>query len=126
LLTCLKILSHLTTPKGRLSRRWYWVGMIAVLGIVFFLMPLVQATVGRWASVVLFLPFYWSIFSLMSQRVHDVGRSAGWLAVLVIPVVGLLWCFVVLGFRRGDPGENQYGDDPRPPTPDYLVVKITS
>ena len=100
--------------------------MIALLWAIYALVPLAQAWGGRWLAIVLFLPAYWSLFCLMSQRCHDVGRSAAWLALLIVPIVRLLWCFAVLGFRRGDPGDNQYGRDPRPPAPDYLVVKATS
>jgi uncharacterized membrane protein YhaH (DUF805 family) len=122
----LAIISHLFKPSGRIPRRWYWFGMVALLWVIYLLMPVVQAVGGRWITILLFLPFYWALFCLMSQRSHDVGRSAGWLAFLIVPIVGLLWGFVVLGFRRGDPGENQFGHDPRPSAPDYLVVKAVS
>ncbi|HEX4506638.1 MAG TPA: DUF805 domain-containing protein [Alphaproteobacteria bacterium] len=126
MLTFLAILARLFGPSGRIARRWYWGGMLAVIWTAYFLMPLIQHIGGRWMTVLLFLPFYWSIFCLMSQRCHDIGRSARWLAFLAVPIVGLLWWLAVLGFRRGDPGDNQYGRDPRPPAPDYLVVDAIS
>lgn len=126
LLTLLTIVSHLFKPTGRIARRWYWVGMIAVVWTAYFLMPLVESIGGRWPTILIFLPFYWAIFCLMSQRCHDIGRSAWRLAFLIVPILGLLWWLAVLGFRRGDPGGNQYGKDPRPAAPDYLVVEAIS
>jgi uncharacterized membrane protein YhaH (DUF805 family) len=38
-------------------------------------------------------------------------------------VLGALWLFVDLALRRGTPGENQYGPDPREFGADYLTVK---
>jgi uncharacterized membrane protein YhaH (DUF805 family) len=126
LLILLAILSHLFNPTGRIARRWYWGGMLAVVWTAYFLMPFAQYAGGRWLTILIFLPFYWSLFCLMSQRCHDIGRSAWWLILLIVPILGLLWWLAVLGFRRGDPGGNQYGGDPRPPAPDYLVVEAIS
>ena len=59
----------------------------------------------------------------MTKRLHDRGRSAWWLIVLLIPVLGPLWLAIELALRRGTPGENQYGADPLERHYDYLTVR---
>jgi uncharacterized membrane protein YhaH (DUF805 family) len=109
-----------------MARRWYWLALGALVGLFLLLLPVADDLGGRWGVVLIFLPFYWIAFCLMSQRCHDVGMASAWLALLLIPIAGVVWCFTVLGFRRGDRGENQYGSDPRAPAPDYFVVQAIS
>jgi len=124
--TLLGVLWHLISPRWRISRRWYWLGSAAIVTLLILLLPAVDEVGNRWFTILFYLPFYWSLFCLMSQRCHDVGISSAWLLLLFVPIVGVVWCIAVLGFGRGDPGENQYGADPRPPAPDYLVVQAIS
>ena len=54
------------------------------------------------------------------RRLHDTGRSAWWLLLLLIPVLGFigLVTFVVLLVLPGTVGLNRYGEsshDPKPP-----------
>lgn len=46
------------------------------------------------------------------RRLHDTGRSAWWLLLGLIPILGqlVLLIFLVLD---GTPGPNQFGDDPK-------------
>lgn len=85
--------------------------------------PIVEMVFGRWAAIGFYLLFYWTAFCLMAQRCHDIGRSAWWLLLVPVPIIGIIWAILVLGFRRGDPGDNQYGPDPRPAPPPYAVVE---
>ncbi|MDH3645098.1 MAG: DUF805 domain-containing protein, partial [Gammaproteobacteria bacterium] len=54
----------------------------------------------------------WSLFCLCAKRYHDREKSASWLLVLLLPVVGVVWVCAELGFRRGMTGDNRYGPDP--------------
>jgi uncharacterized membrane protein YhaH (DUF805 family) len=45
------------------------------------------------------------------RRLHDTGRSALWLAVALVPVVGVI-VLVVLLLSKGDAGHNAYGAAP--------------
>jgi uncharacterized membrane protein YhaH (DUF805 family) len=114
--------TRLISPGGRVMRRGFWAGMIAVTAVIAIIEPPLTALFGRWATILLFLPCYWIYFCLMSRRCHDIGRSCAWLLMLLVPLLGFLWLVAVLFFRRGDPGANQYGPDPHRPPPDYLVV----
>lgn len=116
----------LISPRGRIGRLPYWLAAATVTAIFLLTLPMLKPLLGRWGTVAAYLPFYWAAYCLMAKRCHDIGRSAAWLFVLLIPVAGPLWLFAVLGFRRGNPGVNQYGSDPRRMQPDYLVVKAVA
>lgn len=97
--------------------------MAGLIALILLLLPLIDEFAGRWAILLLYTPIYWAMFCLMSQRCHDAGLSSTWLLILPIPIAGVIWWIAVLGFKRGDRGDNQYGANPRPPEPDYLTVR---
>lgn len=121
----LSLLSYLT-PKGRVARTTYWLIAVAAIALLIAVSSSAVAVAGRFAALVVFLPVYWLLFCLLAKRCHDIGRSAWWLLLLPVPLIGLLWVFAVLGFRRSQPGGNQYGPDPHRVPPDYLVVGAVS
>lgn len=46
------------------------------------------------------------------RRLHDIGKS-GWMVLInLIPLIGLIW-FIVLTVKDSQPGENQYGPNPK-------------
>src|SRR5262245_21974074 len=61
--------------------------------------------------------------ALLAKRMRDRGRSPAWLLAALVPLLGPLWLLVELGLRKGTPGENQYGPDPRE-AGDYLTVPL--
>ena len=46
------------------------------------------------------------------RRLHDIGKSGWWIFIALIPLVGSIWLLVLLA-TEGQPGENQYGPDPK-------------
>ena len=115
--------------SGRLNRQtWFFcllltqIIFIVALGIVFmlsnFLAALMTGTFGevvmRWSGglSILFLAGVGIviILSLHARRLHDLGKSAHWLLLLLIPFVnGLLLIYLLV--RKGQTGSNQYGDE---------------
>jgi uncharacterized membrane protein YhaH (DUF805 family) len=51
------------------------------------------------------------------RRLHDTNRSAWWLLLTFIPILGPLSLFVIYCLE-GTPGDNDYGPDPRLPAPE--------
>ena len=47
-----------------------------------------------------------------SRRLHDTGRSAWWILISFIPIVGLIVLIVFLA-QKGQTGENRFGPDPK-------------
>ena len=112
---------RLFTFRGRMSRPAFWLASLAVWGVFAILFVFLEAAFGRGATLILYPPLLWLLAVLCVQRLHDRGRSAAWLLVVLIPIVGPLWLVVELALRGGTPDENPYGRDP-PARADYLTV----
>ncbi len=50
--------------------------------------------------------------SVGTRRMHDIGRSGWWILLVFVPIIGLI-CLLVLFFRDSEPGENQWGENPK-------------
>lgn len=51
-------------------------------------------------------------FAVLAKRWHDRNKSAWWAFIHLVPIIGVLWTFVELGFFRGTTGKNRFGLDP--------------
>lgn len=127
--------------QGRLNRKPYWLGTIALLSLViigvFGVMFLAGGGGGVAAIGVIYLLLLWPTLAIGVKRLHDRDKSAWWLVVFyVVPtllnvlgeggdgegvgaiIFGLaslaisIWALVELGFLRGTVGANRYGPDP--------------
>lgn len=45
---------------------------------------------------------------------HDTNRSAWWLLLILLPIIGWIWLFV-LYVLEGTRGPNRFGPDPKNP-----------
>ena len=48
-------------------------------------------------------------FAVLAKRWHDRNKSAWWAFIHLVPVIGVLWTFVELGFFKGTTGKNRFG-----------------
>jgi uncharacterized membrane protein YhaH (DUF805 family) len=108
---------------GRIPRSTFWWTALLLAFTFVVLLIFLETMFGRQSSLVLYPPFFWALAALATKRLRDRGRHPAWLLVLLIPVLGPLWLIFELCFRRGTPGENQYGQDPLEIGVDYLTVK---
>ena len=46
------------------------------------------------------------------RRLHDIGKSGWWIFISLVPLAGSIWLIVLLA-TDGQPGENQYGPNPK-------------
>jgi uncharacterized membrane protein YhaH (DUF805 family) len=108
--------------QGRIPRSTFWWGSLC-LGVVFVvLLTVLEQGFGRASPLILYPPVFWAVAALATKRLHDRGKSPFWFLLLLIPLLGPLWLFIDLYFRRGTPGENQYGPDSLDRAGDYLTV----
>src|SRR5262245_5587768 len=108
---------------GRLPRGAFWWTALLTSAAFVALLAALEAAFGQQASLILYPPLFWIVAALAVKRLRDRGRSPFWLIVLLVPIVGPLWALFELGFRRGTPGENRYGQNPLEIRGDYLTVK---
>lgn len=99
----------LFTRRGRISRSTYWHACILILCGFYILYTALNRSVGLWATWVIYPPFFWSAFVLTSKRLHDVGKSGWWLTLFLLPVLGPVYLFWQLLFRRGTRKRNRFG-----------------
>ena len=100
--------------KGRIPRKAYW--LYGVLGL---LLVSVMATLllgiasfdERTAEVVANLLILWPASAVSVKRWHDRDKSAAWLLINLVPVLGVIWSLVENGLLRGTVGGNRFGAD---------------
>lgn len=99
--------------EGRAIRSEFWwvypacVIMMGILGRFGGMLGSYGALVAWMATVVIFL----FAICLMARRLHDRNMSAWWVALIIIPTVGLL-ILLFLCAMPGSKGTNRFGPDP--------------
>jgi uncharacterized membrane protein YhaH (DUF805 family) len=102
-------------PRGRLSRRAFWLhGVLALGGLTLLGRALLEIAHVRTelAESVTSLLLLWPAVAISAKRWHDRDRSAWWVLVALIPVVGWIWMLLDNGFVPGTDGPNRYGAAP--------------
>jgi uncharacterized membrane protein YhaH (DUF805 family) len=109
-------------PRGRIARGRFVVSFAILLGLGYVLVQGIDSTLGEAAGTVVVALLLWLATALSVRRLHDTGRSAWWMLVLAVPVLGALWLAWVLLVQRGTDGDNAFGPDPTQRAADYLTV----
>lgn len=103
---------------GRARRKEYWM-FILVNSVLIMVLGIVDKILG-WEgssgegiltaiySVLVLIPSWAVLF----RRLHDTDRSAWWLLLLLIPIIGWL-IILIFNCQSGTPGENRFGQDPK-------------
>lgn len=105
--------SKYVTFSGRANRYEYWYYILFVV-IVSMVTSVIDGIIFGFADQVNPLNAIWSLATLLpsiavlSRRLHDIGRSAWWILIVFVPLVGII-VLLVFACTRGDDGPNQYG-----------------
>lgn len=115
----LKCIQQYTDFGGRARRTEYW--MFILFNALF---AMAATLIDHFAGIAMeetgYGPVYgiYVLFALLPsvavsvRRLHDVGKS-GWMLLLVlIPLIGAIYLFV-LSVTDGDSGENKWGPNPK-------------
>ena len=100
--------------QGRIGRFEYWMSTLAIFASIIALMFLVgMLQLNDSILVVIFIaayiPFIWISLAIQAKRWHDRNKSAWWILITFIPVIGAFWALVENGFMSGTDGPNNYG-----------------
>lgn len=116
--------------SGRARRAEYWsffiVNMVATFALT--LMDVIGGTFSKTLGIGLFAGVF-SLFILLPsiavgvRRLHDTNRSAWWLLLALVPLVGPL-ALIVIYCLDGTPGENEYGADPKATAPEAPAYPV--
>ena len=106
-----------TNFEGRLKRQGFWVATL-VLWAVSLVLSLIagllfgSGIIGNLVQVIISLVVLVPSLAVAVKRFHDRDKSGWWVLIVFIPIIGLIWYIVELGFLPGTPGPNRYGLEP--------------
>ena len=89
--------------RARRSEFWYWTLAKLLIGIVLGWIPFI----GILISIALFIPS----IAVGIRRLHDIGKSGWWYLLILLPLVNLVLIYFFI--LDSQPGENQYGPNPK-------------
>jgi len=104
---------------GRARRKEYW--MFVLFNIIFVTVAVIIDNILGIANEYTALgPFYYLYIlavllpslAVLVRRLHDIGKSGWWFFISLIPFIGAIWLLVLL-VTDSQPGENQYGPNPK-------------
>lgn len=103
------------TGRARRSEFWYWVLFVVIadaaagiLDKILFSRSTAMPIAGL-VSLVLLLPG----IAVAIRRLHDINRSGWYLLLSLIPVIGVLLLIFLYYIKDSQPGDNQYGPNPK-------------
>lgn len=110
--------------EGRVSRGPYWIFFIVTL-VVFCALtalsmmamlnaenPSTASSMASMPMMIAMLVMIWPALAIQAKRWHDVDKSAWWILIGFVPVVGALIALVFNGFIAGTAGANRFGPPP--------------
>lgn len=119
----ISVLKQYAVFSGRARRTEYWMFVLCnvivmlLLGMVDKLIGGDNELIGSIYSLAVLLPS----LAVAARRLHDTDRSAWWLLLGLIPIIGTL---VLIYFMvcNGQQGPNRFGDDPKAaPSQGFIV-----
>ena len=107
----LEVLRKYAVFGGRARRKEYWMFNLLHIIIIFVLM-FIDVSAELPLSAIYMLAVFIPGWAVLVRRLHDTGRSGGWVFITIVPLIGglILLFFLVQGGERGD---NEYGLDPK-------------
>jgi uncharacterized membrane protein YhaH (DUF805 family) len=117
------IMHLLFSFQGRIRRLHYWLAAICVAVVVgviaSVLMPMSGMAQGTPNPIfmgllgIIYIVDIYIGLALGAKRCHDRDKSAWFLAIGLIPLIGAIWLFVELGILDGTQGPNRFGPSPK-------------
>ena len=114
----LNVLRNYIGFGGRARRKEYWMFILvnviltAVLGVVDKMLGWQRAGGEGILTTIYGILVFWRWWAGLFRRLHDTDRSAWWLLLLIIPVIGWL-VIIIFNCQNGTPGDNRFGPDPK-------------
>ncbi|MEX9251652.1 DUF805 domain-containing protein [Pseudenterobacter timonensis] len=113
-----KALRNYVGFRGRARRKEYWMFFLVNIILTFVLTVLDkllgwERTGGEGVLTTIYgLLVLLPTWAVQFRRLHDTDRSAWWLLLTLIPIIGWL---ILLAFycQKGNEGENRFGPDPK-------------
>ena len=113
--------------QGRIGRGKFWLGLLGlivlsiVLNVVLGIAGLTsdvdpvtgQPGSGFWIGMLILMVLtIWPSICVYGKRYHDRDKSAWWILIALVPIIGGIWMLIECGLLRGTDGPNRFGEDP--------------
>jgi len=115
----LGVFKKYATFSGRARRKEFWMFILFnwIFSVVLIGLDNLVGTTFENQSTGIFSALYSLAvmipgLAVAVRRLHDTGKSGWYVLVVLIPLAGFIW-YIVLQATEGQPGENQYGPDPK-------------
>jgi uncharacterized membrane protein YhaH (DUF805 family) len=105
------------SPEGRVNRKQFWLWLVLPLTVIGILLALVDIATGNFDPE-MGIGLFTGIFALITliptimvyiKRFHDRDKTGWWVLIGLIPIIGVIWLLIELGFLKGTPGPNRFG-----------------
>ena len=122
----IKVLKKYAVFSGRARRKEYW--MFVLFNLIFYCVLFFIEKIAGITPISNYYSILATIYSLAVlipslavtvRRLHDTNRSGLWLLNALVPFVGPIILLVFLA-ADSQPGENQYGPNPKSGSNSYL------
>ena len=97
---------------GRIPRKAYWIyGVLPLIGVSLAAGIVAGILNLKALSMLVSILLIWPSIALAAKRWHDRDKSAWWILIGLVPMIGWLWTFIENGCLRGTTGPNRFGGD---------------
>ena len=110
----LKVLKNYVGFSGRARRKEYWMFTLFTI-IVTIVLAILDTMIGSEIGILgllyglgVLLPS----FAVSFRRLHDIDKSAWWLLIALVPLIGAI-VLLVFACMEGTRGDNRFGPDPK-------------
>jgi uncharacterized membrane protein YhaH (DUF805 family) len=109
--------------RSRRKELWMFVLFNMIVALALYVPALVAATQGSSLSTIFFVLYFIYVLAALvpgwavgARRLHDIGKSGWWWLIALVPFVGAI-ILIVFWVMEGQPGDNEYGPNPKLPAP---------
>jgi uncharacterized membrane protein YhaH (DUF805 family) len=108
----LSVLKNYVGFSGRARRKEYWMYFL-FNSIALVVLAVIDVLIKSNLLVLLYeIAVLLPSLAVGFRRLHDTGRSAWWLLIGIIPLIGGI-VLLVFTVSEGQPGENKWGPNPK-------------
>lgn len=113
----IEVLKRAFDFSGRSRRKEYWMYslfyfiIVIILGFLEDVFGVVVDEIGILTGLIGLILIIPSL-SVLFRRLHDTGRSAWWILIGLIPLIGAI-VLLIFTLLDSEPGSNKYGPNPK-------------
>ena len=110
----LTVLRQYAVFSGRSRRQEFWIFNLinTIISIALSVIDEITANSPGILQGIYILAVFLPSVAVSIRRLHDTGRSAWWVLINLVPILGWI-ALIVFYATDGDPGENRYGPNPK-------------